>query len=194
MLSYGDLRKGVVFILEGSPWQVMESGFLRMQQRKAVMQTKLKNLKTGKIVDRNFQASDSFEEAEIARKTAVYIYSSRGEFWFHSKDDKTKRFSLKEEAIGDKAKFLKPNIEVVLISFSFGDGEAEVINIELPVKIDYKVVEAPPRVMGNTAQGGNKVVEIESGAMVTTQMFIETDDTIRVNTETGEYVERVEKK
>ena len=188
MLDYGELKKGVVFILEGSPWQVLESGFLRMQQRKAVMQTKLKNLKTGKIVDRNFQASDSFEEAEIERKTSVYIYSSRGECWFHSKDDKTKRFSLKEEAIGEKAKFLKPNIEVTLITF-----KDEVINVELPVKIDYKVIEAPPRVMGNTAQGGNKVVKIESGAMVTTPMFIETDDIIKVNTETGEYVERAEK-
>lgn len=185
MLSYGDLKKGVVFILDGDPWQVLESGFLRMQQRKAVMQTKLKNLKTGKIVDRNFQASDSFEEAEIERETAVYIYSNRGEYWFHDRDDKSKRFSLKENTLGEKAKFLKPNLEITLISF----GE-QVINVELPVKVEYRVVEAPPKVIGNTAQGGNKVVKIETGAMVTTPMFIETDDVIRVNTETGEYVER----
>lgn len=190
MLSYGDLKKGVVFVLDGEPWQVLESGFLRMQQRKAVMQTKLKNLKTGKIVDRNFQASDNFEEAEIEREIAVYIYSrnlptGKQELWFHQKDDKSKRFSLKEDTLGEKAKFLKPNLEVILVTF----GE-QVINIELPVKVEYKVIEAPPKFIGNTAQGGNKVVKIETGAMVTTPMFIEEGNIIKVNTETGEYVER----
>lgn len=217
MLGYGDLRKGIIFVLEAEPWQVLDSGFLRMQQRKAVMQTKIKNLKTGKIVDRNFQASDSFEEAEIERQKAIYIYNSKGEYWFHpvrsrpaeggatgtlgrpasngvhDKEDKSKRFSLKEEVLGVKGKFLKANVEATLVIFSPTDGKEQVIDVELPVKVDYKVVEAPPRVMGNTAQGGNKVVKIETGAMVTTPMFIETDDIIKVNTETGEYVERVEK-
>lgn len=193
MLGYGDLRKGIIFVLEAEPWQVLDSGFLRMQQRKAVMQTKIKNLKTGKIVDRNFQASDSFEEAEIERQKAIYIYNSKGEYWFHDKEDKSKRFSLKEEVLGAKGKFLKTNVEATLVIFSPTGGKDQVIDVELPVKVDYKVIDAPPRVMGNTAQGGNKVVKIETGAMVTTPMFIETDDIIKVNTETGEYVERVSK-
>ncbi len=186
MLSYGDLKKGVVFVLDGDPWLVLDSGFLRMQQRKAVMQTKIKNLKTGKIVDRNFQASENFEEAEIEREIAVYIYMSRGEYWFHKKNNKSERMSLKGEALGDKAKFLKTNIEVILIKF----GE-QVINVEMPIKVEYDVTEAPPGVKGNTAQGGVKAVKIETGAMVNTPMFIETGDRIIVNTETGEYVERV---
>jgi elongation factor P len=185
MLSYGDLKKGVVFVMNGEPWLVLDSGFLRMQQRKAVMQTKLKNLKTGKVVDRNFQASESFEEAEIERVPAVFIYANRGENWFHARGDKSKRFSLTDDALGDKAKFLKPELEVVMIKF--GD---EVINVELPIKVDYEVVEAPPVVKGGTAQGGNKQVKIESGAMIITPMFIEEGEKIRVNTETGEYVER----
>jgi len=186
MLSYGELKKGVVFVLDGDPWLVLDSGFLRMQQRKAVMQTKLKNLKTGKIVDRNFQASENFEEAEIEREKAVYIYASRGEHWFHKKDDKAKRFSLAATALGAKAQFLKPNLEVTMVRF--GD---EVINVEMPIKVDYEVVDAPPAVKGNTAQGGAKQVKIATGALVTTPMFIETGDIIKVNTETGEYVERV---
>ncbi|MBI2035284.1 MAG: elongation factor P [Candidatus Liptonbacteria bacterium] len=185
MLSYGDLKKGVVFVLEGDPWLVLDSGFLRMQQRKAVMQTKIKNLKTGKIVDRNFQASDSFEEAEIERQPAMFIYTSKGESWFHEKNDKSKRMSLKEDTLGDKVNFLKSNLEVIIIKF----GE-QVINVELPIKVEYEVVEAPPAVKGNTAQGGVKSVKIETGAFVNTPMFVETGDKIKVNTETGEYVER----
>lgn len=187
MLSYGDLKKGVTFILDGDPWQVLESGFLRMQQRKAVMQTKIRNLKNGKIVDRNFQASDSFEEAEIEREPATYIYNNRGEYWFHKRDDKANRMPLDAGTIGDKTIFLKTNLEVTLMKF-----KDKVINVELPVKVDYEVVEAPPVVKGGTAQGGSKSVKIETGATVTTPMFIGTGDRIVVNTETGEYVERMQ--
>ncbi len=83
MLAYTELKKGALFVYEGDPYEVIESNFLRMQQRKAVVQTKIRNLVTGKILDRNWQASDSFEEAEVERQTAVFLYANRGEYWFH---------------------------------------------------------------------------------------------------------------
>ena len=185
MLAYTELKKGALFVYEGAPYEVIESNFLRMQQRKAVVQTKIKNLITGKVLDRNWQASDSFEEAEIERKSAVFLYASRGEFWFHAKGDPKARFALSEESIGDQARFLKTNTEVETLIF-----DEKVIKMKLPIKMDFKVTEAPPSIKGNTAQGGTKLVTLESGAKINVPLFVGQDEMVRVNTETGEYVER----
>ncbi len=193
-LSYGDLKKGVVFVLDGDPYEVLESHFLRMQQRKAVVQTKIRNLANGKILDRNWQASDEFEEAEVERKAAVFIYSRRPpaggqEYWFHEEGNPANRFSLAAEMLGAQAQFLKPN--TLVTTFVFRD---KVIKVALPVKMDFEVTEAPPAIRGNTAQGGTKSVAIEGGSKINAPLFVNTGDIIRINTETGEYVERVEKK
>ena len=186
MLSYTELTKGTLFVLEGQPYEVIEMNFLRMQQRKATVNTKIRNLITGKILERNWQASDSFEEAEVERKNAIFIYANRGEYWFHNEGDPKARFSLAEEAVGEPAKFLKPNTKVATMTFN-----GKVIKVSLPIKMDFKVIEAPPSLKGNTAQGGDKVVTIETGAKISVPLFINQDDVIRVNTEKGEYVERV---
>lgn len=186
MLGYTELKKGVVFVLDGDPYEVIESNFLRMQQRKAVVQTKIRNLVTGKILDRNWQASDNFEEAEVERKNAVFIYQNRGEFWFNEKGNPKNRFMLSSEAVGEQGQFLKPNTEVTTFVF-----KEKVIKIEIPIKMEFKVIEAPPGIKGNTAQGGTKVVTIEGGAKINAPLFIEEGEMIRVNTQTGEYVERV---
>lgn len=189
MLSYTDLTKGTVFEMEGEPYIVLEYRFLRMQQRKPTVQTKLKNLITGKIVAKSFQGSDTFPEAKIEKQSITFLYSNRGEFWFCEKDNPKNRFQLKEDAVADQGKFLKPNTEI--IAYKFGE---KIINIELPVKMDYKVVEAPPSYKGNTATGGSKTVKLENGLQIQVPMFINEGDVIRLNTSTGEYVERAEKK
>lgn len=186
MLSYTDLKKGVLFVLDGDPYEVLEANFVRMQQRKAVAQTKIRNLATGKILDRTWQASDNFEEADVTRKPAMFIYETKGEYWFHEEGNPKARFSLKADLIGDQALFLKPNTKVDTWIFN-----EKVIKIAMPIKMEYRVIEAPPSVKGNTAQGGNKVVTIEGGAKINVPLFIEQDQVIRVNTQTGEYVERV---
>jgi elongation factor P len=186
MLAYTDLTKGILFIMDGAPYEVIETHFLRMQQRKAVVQTRIRNLITGKLLDRNFQASDSFEEAEVDRGNAIFIYASRGEYWFHEEGNPKSRFSLTEEFVGDRGKFLKPNTKVTTFTF-----KEKVIKIDIPVKMDFKVIEAPPSIKGNTAQGGTKSVVIEGGATVNAPLFINEGDTIKINTETGDYVERV---
>ena len=188
MLSYTDLKKGVLFILDGNPYEVLEMNFLRMQQRKAVVQTKIRNLITGKVLDRNFQGSDNFEEAQIENKKAVFIYSHRGEYWFTEEGNPKNRFALSAETIGDSAPFLKANTQVETVSF-----EDKIIKVSLPVKIDFKVIEAPPSIKGNTAQGGSKVVTIEGGGKISAPLFINEGDIIRINTQTGQYVERADK-
>lgn len=193
MLSYTDLTKGTIFVMNDEPYEVIEYAFLRMQQRRPTVQTKLKNLITGKIITQTFQQSDSFKEANIEKEPVIFIYSSKGEFYFHKKNDKSARFSLKEEIFGDKSKFLKPNMEVVVYKFST-KSEEKIINLELPVKVDYLVKEAPPSYKGDTATGGSKSVILESGLSINVPMFINEGDIIRVNTQSGEYTERVEKK
>jgi elongation factor P len=185
-LAYTDLTKGTLFIYEGAPYEVLESHFARMQQRKAVVQTRIKNLMTGKILDRNWQASDNFEEAEIEKKSAIFIYASKGEYWFHEEGDPKARFALSAELIGDGTNFLKPETKVTTTKFN-----DKVIKVELPIKMDFKVVEAPPGIKGNTAQGGTKSVTIEGGGKVNAPLFVNEGDVIRINTTTGEYVERV---
>jgi len=188
MLSYSELKPGVLIVLDGQPIEVLESEFLRMQQRQPVMKTKLKNLISGKIVERSFQPSDSLEQAEIERFPVKFLYSHKEEFWFCESSDPKNRFILKSETIGDRDKFLKPNLEISAVKF--GD---KIISVDLPIKIDYKVIEAPPAIRGDTAQGGTKVIILETGAKISAPLFINEGDIVRVNTQTEQYVERIEK-
>lgn len=188
MLTYNELKKGTIFVLDGQPYEVLEYEFLRMQQRKPVAKTKIKNLLSGKIVERNFHQSETFDEAEIEREPVKYLYNHRDEYWFSAKDDPSKRFELKEENIGIGARFLRPNSEAISVKFN-----GQIINIEVPIKVDLKVKDAPPGIKGDTAQGGTKVATLETGATVNVPLFVNAGDIVRVNTALGEYVERVEK-
>lgn len=188
MLAYNDLRAGVTFVLDGQPYEVLEFNFLRMQQRKPVAQTKIKNLMSGKILTRNFHMNESFEEAEIEKETVTFLYGNRGEYWFRALDNPSARFKLPAETMGDAAKFLKANAEVTALKWN-----ETIIAVLPPIKVELKVTEAPPGIRGDTAQGGTKVATVETGATVSVPLFVNAGDVIRVNTETGGYVERVEK-
>ncbi|PJE73660.1 MAG: elongation factor P [Candidatus Terrybacteria bacterium CG10_big_fil_rev_8_21_14_0_10_41_10] len=185
MISYNELKSGKVIVFEDQPYTVVEAAFLRMQQRKPVMQAKLKNLITGKTVEKNFQPSDKFEEAEINTRPIKYLYSHKGEHWFCEEKDPSKRFQMENSLIGDKIGFIKPNTIIEAVTF----GE-QTIGVKLPIKMELEVKEAPPSTKGNTAQGGSKQVTLETGAVINTPMFVEAGDRVIINTDTGEYVER----
>lgn len=198
MLSYNDLKPGITFIKDGEPYRVLDYSFVRMQQRKPVAQLKIKNLISGKVTDYTAHPGREYEEAEIEKVPAKFIYrkkpqgpqqsSVRGgdEFWFRNPEDASDRFMIKEEIIGNAQNYLKEGLEVVALKF-----KDKIINIDLPVKVELKVTEAPPSIKGSTAQGGTKKVTTETGFEVNTPLFIEVGDVIRINTEKGEYVERV---
>ncbi len=187
-LGYNDLRKGVVFDIDGAPYEVVEYAFVRMQQRKAVAQVKMKNLMTGKVVSRNFHQNESFEAADMERETIKFLYRAKGDSWFSEKNDPSKRFSVSEEVVGTAGNFLKQNTDVSAVFFN-----EKIIKIEVPIKVDLMVKDAPPGERGNTAQGGMKLAELETGAKVNVPLFVNTGDVVRINTDTGEYTERVEK-
>lgn len=186
MLTYTDLTKGAIFILDGEPYEVLEYGFLRMQQRKPVVQTKIKNLITGKVVMRNFHQNETFKEAEMEKEEFNFIYSRKGEYWFNKKGDPKQRFFISAKIIGERAKFLKPNTMITAQKF-----QDKIIAVSLPIKMDFKVLEAPPAIRGGTASGGGKTIVLENGLKIQAPFFIEEGNTVRVNTQTGEYVERV---
>lgn len=188
MLRYKELKPGKYIILDGQPYAVLEYNFLRMQQRKPVVQTKIKNLATGKVIEKTFQQSDKIEEAKIEKKPLKYLYSHRGELWFSEENKPSERFKLGESLIGDMIDLMKSNSVAEAILFS-----NKIIGIKLPVKIELKVIEAPPSTKGNTAQGGTKQVKLETSATINVPLFINEGDIVRINTETREYVERVEK-
>ena len=187
-LGVNELKAKTFFIYEGQPYVVLETHHLKMQQRRPTVQVKMHNLINGKILERNFAQSDVFEEADVEKLKVKYLYSHRDQYWFSNEKDSSKRFELAEDVLGASVKFLKPNTILEAVSF-----EGKIINVDLPVKMEFKVVEAPPAVKGNTAQGGVKQVKIETGAMINAPLFINEGDIIRINTETGEYVERADK-
>jgi len=188
MIEYNKLLPKVAFILDGEPYVVLTSVISKKSRQQASNQTKIKNLITGKVMSKAFHQTDRFEEAEIEKQDIKYLYENKGALWFCDSDNPKNRFSLSDEQIGDQRKFLKENILVESLSF-----QEKIFGISLPPKLDLKVVEAPPSIKGNTASGGNKPVIVETGATVSVPLFIDQGDVIRVNTENGEYAERVGK-
>jgi len=187
MLSYFDLRKGIKFILEGEPYEVLEFQQMYKAQDAVVAKTKIRNLITDRVREINFHQGDTFEEAELEKIEVKFLYSHRGKFGFCEVNEPAKRFELIEEQIGSGVKFLKPNQIVTGIRF-----QDKIINIISPIKVQLKVTEAPPGVKGERAQAGTKPVTLETGAQINVPLFIEQGDIVEVNTETGEYVRRVE--
>ena len=188
MLSYTDLTPGTQFVMDGEPYEVVDYAFVRMQQRKPSVQTKIRNLISGKVVAKTFQPSDTVKEADIERETIKFIYAHREEYFFQKPADPKNRFNLSKDLLGDSAKYLKPNMDVT--SFKFND---KIISIKLPIKVEYAVKEAPPGFKGDTATGGTKIVTLENGLQIQAPLFIDAGDVIRVNTESGDYTERVSK-
>ena len=188
MLEYNEIVEREYIILNGEPYEVLSSHVFRKQQRKPVNATKLKNMITGKVTEYSFHQSEKVEEAEIDSVEIKYLYTNRGEFWFCNPTDPSKRFSVKEEIVSNQGKFLKPNSTITQLLF----GE-KTIGFKFPISVELKVTEAPPNIKGDSANGGGKVVTLETGATINAPLFVNVGDVVRINTETGEYRERVGK-
>ena len=190
-LEYNEIREKKIIIYDGEPCEVIESHVARTQQRKPQNQVKLKTLISGKTINATFHVSESADEADIDKKDITFLYHNRGEYWFCDPADKSNRFKLDVALIGDVAKFLKANGNVTALVWTNEDDEEKIIKVTLPIKMEFKVKDAPPAVRGDTSKGGNKIITLENGAELNAPMFIAEGDTIILNTETGEYVERV---
>ena len=191
-LDYDEIKQRKHIIVDGMPFEILESHVARTQKRKPQNQVRMRNMLNGKVIPGTFHASDTAEEAEISKREAIFLFANKGEYWFCDPSDRAKRFQIDADVIGDPIKFLKDNTVVDIKIFEYEDEE-RVIGVTLPVKMTFEVKEAPPSMRGNTAAGGGKLVTIETGAQITTPLFIEAGEMIIVNTDTGEYVERAGK-
>lgn len=192
MLEYSEITERKYIVFGNEPYEVIASHVFRKQQRKPVNATKMRNMLTGRIVEHSFHVSDKAEEADITKKEVKYLYTNKGEYWFCDSTNPSNRFELPEVMIGTAAKFLKPN--TIVDAMMWDDGktdEGKIIGLKLPIKMDLKVTEAHPATKGNTAQGASKMVVLETGAEIQVPMFIKEGDVIRVNTDNGEYTDRV---
>ena len=196
MLEYNEILPKKVILLNNEPYEVLDAHVFRKQQRKPVNQTKLRHLVTGKVTEQAFHVSEKVAEADLSTKQIKYLYTNKGEFWFCAENNPAERFTLPEQTVGLGGKFLKPNtvVEGLVFNDPSNDKEGNIISLRIPIKVELTVKEAPPAVKGNTAQGGTKQIVLETGATINAPLFINEGDVVRINTETGDYVERVDKR
>ncbi|HUQ30078.1 MAG TPA: hypothetical protein VM103_01000 [Candidatus Paceibacterota bacterium] len=188
VLAYNEILPKIVIDYNNEPYEVLSSHIFRMQMRKPVNQTKLRHLVSGKVTEISFHQNETVKEADIATMEAVYLYTNRGQSWFTEEGNPKNRFFFPEEAVHDKVQWLITNTPVEVMTY-----QEKPITVKIPVKMDLKVTEAAPAVKGDTVSGGSKQVTLASGAMINVPLFINTGDILRINTDTGEYVERAEK-
>lgn len=188
VLSYNEILSKSIINYNGEPYEVLSAHIFRMQQRKPVNQTKLRHLISGKVTEISFHQNETVTEADIGRMQANYLYTNRGESWFAEKGNPKNRFSFPEDVVRDKIQWIVPNSEVEILTY-----EEKPMTVKIPVKVDLEVKEAPPAVKGNTVTGGNKLATLTTGAKVNVPLFINAGDIVRINTDSGDYTERVEK-
>lgn len=180
-----DLKVGVMIDLDSVPYQVMWSDFMRTAQRKPVMRTKLRHLITGQVLEKTFKPGDKIDEADLRRGRAQFMYREGDQF--HFMDNQTyEQFAFTQDQIGAISNFVKEGEDVDVLNFN-----DKPITISMPPKVELRVVEAPPGVKGDTASNATKRVKVETGYEVAVPLFIKEGEVVRLNTETGEYVERV---
>lgn len=184
MYTITDLKPGRAITLDGEPFLILSSQFGRKSQSKANMQCKLKNLKNGSIVAKNFQGSEKIEPAEVGYRHVQYLYGGNGTRSFMDLQTYD-QFELPDETIGDGVQFLTDGMEVDALMF-----EEKPIGIKLPVTVILEIVETSPGLRGDTAQGGDKPAKLSSGTTINVPLFVKEGEKIKVNTESGEYVER----
>ena len=184
MITSNDLKRGQTIVYHDSIWRVLEFQHVKPGKGAAFVRVKMKNLQTGSVVERTFNAGEKVPKAHVDRRRMQYLYEMDGAYTFM--DNETyDQVELNEEQLGDAKNFLLENMEVSIMFF-----QGIVIGIDLPVAVELRVVETDPGIRGDTATGGNKPAKLETGYVVKVPLFIEVDDVLRVDTRTGQYIER----
>ncbi|TSA46492.1 elongation factor P [bacterium] len=184
-LDFSQIRKGgTVIEFQGAPYVILSTSFQRAAQRKPTVSARLRNLLTGRIIEYSFKFGEKVEEADVVKTNAQFLYKDPG--GVHFMDSETfETVDLPKDLVEGVEGYLKESMEVKLVKY-----QGKPISVEMPIKIDLKVVSTPPGVKGDTVTGGTKPATLETGLVVYVPLFIKEGDLIRINTESGEYVER----
>lgn len=185
MISAGDFRKGVTFEFDGNVFKIVDFQHVKPGKGAAFVRTKIKNVITGAVVERTFNPSDKFPKAHIDRKTMEYLYEDGGLYYFMDRES-YEQIPLNHDQVEDAIQYLKPNDNANIMFFK---GEAFMVEAENFVELE--VTETDPGFKGDTATGATKPATLETGTVVYVPLFVNQGDRIRVDTRTGEYMERV---
>ncbi len=184
MISSNDFRTGTTIELEGGVWQVVDFQHVKPGKGSAFVRSKLKNVKTGAVVERTFNAGEKVPRAHLDQRQMQYLYESDGAFNFM--DNETyEQIALNSDQLGDATRFLKENMSIGVLFF-----QGVVIGIDMPNSVELEVVETDPGIRGDTATGGTKPAKLETGYVVKVPLFINTGDVLRIDTRSGDYIER----
>lgn len=187
-IEYNQILPKRTVVMNGDPYLVLTSSISKKDRQKASNAVKMKNLRTGGVVDRTFHQADILVEANIEKKDVKFLYVNKGEYFFCPPDNPGDRFSFGEEVVGKLGDYVTENSIVQAIVFN-----EEIMSVTTPIKVELKVTEAMEAVKGNTSSGATKEVTLETGAEVFVPMFINEGDVVAINTESGQYSERVSK-
>jgi len=185
MLDANELRKGTCFFLDGEMYQVVEYQHYKPGRGNAIIRTKLRNLRSGSLIPRNFLSGERFEEAPVERRTMQYLYND-GEFFNFMDTETYDQVRAGQELVGDRAGYLKESMELTVVVLN-----NEALDLELPPAVELEVVESEIAVAGDTATGASKMVTCETGLQAQVPLFVEVGNVIRVDTRTGAYSTRV---
>lgn len=185
MITAGEFRNGVTFELDNNIFQVVEFQHVKPGKGAAFVRTKLKNIVTGATVERTFNPTDKMPKAHIERKDMQYLYND-GDLYYFMDVESYEQIPLNKDSIGDSFKFVKENMVVKILSH-----KGNVFGIEPPTFVELEITETEPGFKGDTATGATKPAVVETGATIKVPLFVNQGDIIRIDTRTGEYMERV---
>jgi elongation factor P len=184
LISTGDVKKGVIIELDGQLMKVLDWSHIKMARGSAQVRMKMQNVRKGDIVERTFQAGTRWPRARVETRKAQYLYSDGDAY--HFMDAETyEQFAMTAAALGDDARYLKENTDVL-----YDSHEGEVLGIELPVTVDLEVTQTDPGFAGDTATGAKKPATLETGLVVQVPLFVNEGDLLRIDTRSGEYITR----
>ncbi len=184
MIDVNELRKGVTFTMDGELYKVIEYQHYKPGRGKAVIRTKLRNLRSGSTLDKTFTSGDRVQDIRLDHQTVQYLYKDE-RFYYFMDVETFEQFPLPEGVLEDAEPYLIENMQIELSSY-----EGEPLDVELPITVDLEVIEAPPGFAGDTAQGATKEVTLETGLKIQVPLFIEEGDVLRIDTRDGRYITR----
>ncbi len=184
MYSTTDFRKGLKIELEGKPFIVVDFLHVKPGKGGAFIRTRLKNMETGQVLEKTFRSGEKVDRPDLLEREMQYLYQDAEGYCFMDNENYEQSF-IQEEHLGDSKNFLKDNIDVKVLFFN-----NKPIGIELPIFVELKIIQTDPGVRGDTAMGGTKPATLETGVVIQVPLFINEGETVRIDTRTGEYVER----
>ncbi len=185
MISAGDFRNGITIEYEGNIYQIIEFQHVKPGKGAAFVRTKLKNIINGGVVEKTFRPTEKCPQARIDRKDMQYLYED-GDLYYFMDTENYEQIGLNADSVGDALKFVKENEMVKVCSHN-----GNVFAIEPPLFVELKITDTEPGFKGDTATGATKPATVETGAVVAVPLFVNTDDVIKIDTRTGEYLSRV---